>query len=117
MLKNLKFYRRKKGLCQGSIVSSQLVNTYGEHMIWEIPRHWIGDIFIGERRISNQKCTDDTILIVLDEKEMAELVALVEIASEKLGLRIYTSKTKVMLMDWTKCIIAYNPELIQKSQL
>ena len=41
-------------------------------------------------------------MIALDEEEMAELVNLVKMVSEKLGLRINASKMKAMLVDRAK---------------
>ena len=61
--------------------------------------------FVGGRRISNLRCANDTTLIASDEEEMAELVNLVKIASEELGLRINASKIKVMVVHWAKCLL------------
>ena len=86
----------------GCILFPQLFNIYGEHIIREALEHWIGGIFIGGRRIPNLRYAGYTTLIASDEEEMAELVNLVKIASEKLGLCINASKMKVMAVDWAK---------------
>ena len=91
---------------QGCILSSQLFNIYDEYTIRETLEYWTGGIFIGGRRISNLRYADDTTLIASDEEEMAELVNLVKIASEKLGLGINASKTKIMVVDQAKCLSA-----------
>ena len=94
----------KQGACQGCILSPQLFNIYGEHIICEPLEYWTGGISIRGRRISNLRYADDTTLIALDEEEMVELVKLVKIASKKLELCINASKTKVMVVDRIKCL-------------
>ena len=63
-----------------------------------------GGISIGGRIISNLQYADDTTSIASSEEEMAQLVNLVKIASKKLRLRINALKTKVMAVDWAKCL-------------
>ena len=87
---------------QGCILSSQLFNIYGKHIIHKAPDHWIGGISIRGRRISDLRYADDTILIASDEEEMAELVNLVNISNEKLGFRINASKMIVVGVDRAK---------------
>ena len=82
---------------QGCILSPQLFNIYGEHIIREALEHWTGGISIGGRRIPDLQYAGTT-LIASDEEEMAELVNLVKIASEKLELHINASKIKVMIL-------------------
>ena len=43
-------------------------------------------------------------MIASDEKEMAKLVNLVKITSERPGICINASKMKVMEVDWAKCL-------------
>ena len=85
-------------------LSQQLFNIYGAHTIREALEHWTGGISTWGRRISNLQYANDTNLIASDEEEMAELVNLVKMAGKKLGLRIDTSKTKVMVVDQAKCL-------------
>ena len=82
-------FQEEQEVCQGCILSPQLFNIYGEHIIREALEHWTGGIFVGRRRISNLRCADDTTLKALYEEEMAKLVNVVKIASKKLGVCIF----------------------------
>ena len=93
-------FQAEKGVRQGCILSSPLLNIYGEHIIRVVLEHWTGGISIGGRRISNLRYANDNTLIAQDEEEMVKLVNLVRIVSEKLGLCMNASKMKVMLVDW-----------------
>ena len=77
-------FQAQQGVHQKCILSPQVFNIYGEYIIREALEHWTGGISIGGRRISNLRYADDTTLIASDDEEMAELVNLVKIASEKL---------------------------------
>ena len=83
-------------MCQKCILSPQLFNTYGELIIRYALEHWTGGISIEGRIISHPQYADDTIWIVSDKEEMAKIVNLVKIASERLGLHMNASKTKVI---------------------
>ena len=96
MVKNLKFFKQSGGWVK-DILSPQLFNIYGEHIIREILEHWTGDISIGGRRISN-------LQHALDNEKMAELINLAKIVSKKLAFRINASKINVMVVDWAKCL-------------
>ena len=97
-------FQSEQGVSQGCILSPQLFNINGEHIICQTLEYWTCGISIGGRRISNLQYANDTTLIASDEEEMKELVNLVKIASEKLGLCINASKMKVMMVDWAKCL-------------
>ena len=94
-------YYRDKTPC---ILSPQLLDIYGDHTIRKALEHWADIISIEEKRTSDLRYADDTILITSDEEKMAVLMNLVKIASEKLGPRINASKTKVIVMDQAKCL-------------
>ena len=64
-----------------------------------------GSILIRGRRIFDLQYADHTALIALDEEEIPELINLVKITSEKLGLRINASKMKVMVIGWAKFLL------------
>ncbi len=92
-------FRAGQGVRQGCILSPLLFNIYGERIIREALENWSGGISIGGRKISNLRYADDTTLIAADEEEMAEMIDRVKTVSERLGLRINTAKTKVMVID------------------
>ena len=62
------------------MLSPQLFNIFGEHIIREALKHRTGGISIGGRRIFDLQYADDTTLIASDKVEMAVLVNLVKIA-------------------------------------
>ena len=74
----------QKGMGQGCILSPQLFNMYGEHIILKALGHGTGGISIGGRKISNLRCADNTTLIASDDEEIADHVTMVKISSEKL---------------------------------
>ena len=78
-----KAFQAEQGMLQGCMLSLQLFNIYGEHIICETLEHWASDISIGGKKISNLRYVDDTTSIASDEVEMGELVNLVKIAGEK----------------------------------
>ena len=94
MVKVLEAFQAEQELRRGCILSLHLFNIYGEHIICEALEHWTGGISIGGRRISNLRYSDYTSLIASDEEEMAQLVNLLKMASEKLGFRIMHQKRK-----------------------
>lgn len=98
-------FRAEQGVRQECILSSQLFNIHDKYIIREALEDWSGGISIGSRNISNLRYADDTtLLLAVNEEEMADLIYQVKTVSERLGLRINTVKTKVMVVDRTECL-------------
>ena len=53
-------------------------------------------IKIARRNISNLRYADDTILMAESEEELKSLLMKVKVESEKVGLKLYIPKTKIM---------------------
>ena len=47
---------------------------------------------------------ESTTLVVADEEELVELINKVKAISEELGIYSNTSKTKVVVIDWCRCL-------------
>ena len=56
-------------------------------------------ISVGSRKINNLRCADDTTLIADAEEDLCDLITWVKAASEKAGLYLNISKTKVMTTE------------------
>ena len=85
-----------KGVRQGCILSPLLYNIYAEHIMREALHDWKGGISIGGRKITNLRYADDTTLLAKTKNEIEEFLKKVKVESEKLGLYLNLSKTKVM---------------------
>ena len=53
-------------------------------------------IKISGRNINNLRCADDATLMVESEEELKSLLMKVKEESEKVGLKLYIQKTKIM---------------------
>lgn len=62
-----------RGVRQGCILSPDLFNIYGEHIIRTVLDGWNGGISVG-KKISNLRYADDTTLIAASEEEMSEIL-------------------------------------------
>ena len=87
-----------KGVCQGCILSLCLFNLYAEHITRNV---WLDEaqagIKIARRNINNLRYADDTTLMGASEEELKSLLMKVKEESEKVGLKLNTQKTKIML--------------------
>ena len=76
--------QRRKGVCQGCILSPCLFNLYAEYImrIARLEEAQAG-IKIAERNINNVRYADDTTLIAESEEELKSLLKKVKEESEK----------------------------------
>jgi len=65
----------------------------------EILDEWQGGIPVGGRRINNLRCADDTLIIASTILKITEIMSRLSVISEKYGLKINKSKTKIMIVD------------------
>ena len=86
-----------KGVCQGCILSPCLYNLYAEYIIRNTGLEGAQDgIKIARRNINNLRNVDDTTLMAESEEELKSLLMKVKEESEKVGLKLYIQKTKIM---------------------
>ena len=91
------WFKIGKGVCQGCILSSCLLNLYAEYVMQNasLDESQAG-IKIAERNINNLRYADDTTLMAESEEELKSLLMRVKEESEKAGLKLNNQKTKVM---------------------
>ena len=78
-------------------MSRDLFNLYSEFILKE-PEVEEG-IQVNGRRINNIRYADDTVLLASSGAGLQMLVNIVQISSEKFGLKLNINKTKVMVMS------------------
>ena len=86
-----------KGVCQGCILSPRLFNLYSEYIMRKAGLDEAqARIKIAGRNINNLRYADDTTLVAESEEELKSLLMKVKEESEKVGLKLYIQKTKIM---------------------
>ena len=90
-------WERRKGVCQGCILSPYLVNLYAEYIMRNagLDESQAG-IKIAGRNINNLRYSDDTTLMAEMEEELMSLLMKVKEESEKADLKLSIQKTKIM---------------------
>ena len=86
-----------KGVCQGCILSPCLFNFYVEYIMWHagLDEAKVG-INIARRNINNLRYADDTTFMAESEEELRSLLMKVKVEREKVGLKLYIQKMKIM---------------------
>lgn len=82
-------------LLQGRILSPQLFNIYAECVMRKTLENWES---VGGRKISNLRYADDTAILANSSEKFTELLNRLEQESNRIGLRINKSKTKIMIV-------------------
>ena len=86
-----------KGVHQGCIMSRCLFNLYSEYIMRNAGLEDAqAGIKIAGRNINNLRYADDTTLTAESEEELKSLLMKVKVESEKVGLKLYIPKTKIM---------------------
>ena len=93
------WFKIKKGIQQGRLLSPCLFNLYTEHIMRNAGLDDLqAGLKTGRRNINNLRYADDTTLMAESEKELKSLLMRVKDESEKVGLRLniktHTHKTK-----------------------
>ena len=86
-----------KGVCQGCILSPCLFNFYAEYIMRNagLAEAQAG-IKIAGRNINNLRYAHNPTLMAESEEELKSLLMKVKVESEKVGLKLYIQKTKIM---------------------
>ena len=87
----------KRGVRQGCVLSPDLFNLYSEVIMRELVE--LEGIKIGGRNLNNIRYADDTVLVADSEDKLQRLVQALVQASGERGLKMNTSKTKVMIIS------------------
>ena len=86
-----------EGVCQGCILSLCLFNLYAEYIMRNAGLEEAqAGIKIAGRNINNLRYEDDTTLMAESEEEIKSLLMKVKEESEKVGIKLYIQKTKIM---------------------
>jgi hypothetical protein len=100
------WFRVKKGVRQGCVLSPYLFNILAEMVMRETLEGFNGGIQIGGRRVTNLRYADDIILLASSVAELQELVNRLDRVSKIYSLLINIDKTKTMASDGISCTIS-----------
>lgn len=87
-----------RGVRQGCILSPLLFNVYSEAIMTEALENLDVGVKMNGRLINNLSYADDTVLVASTQEDLQRLVDRVHECSERAGLSINLSKTKVMVI-------------------
>ena len=91
------WFKIKKEIHQGCILSPCLLNLYAEYIMQNARLDDSQDgIKIARRNINKLRYADDTTLMAESEEELRSLLMRVKKESEKAGLKFNIQKTKIM---------------------
>ena len=91
------FQKIKRGVRQGYVLSPDLFSLYSEIIMRNIKGQ--SGIQVGGHNINNLRYADDTILISENEKDLQQLLNIVESKSKEKGLGLNSKKTEVMVIS------------------
>ena len=91
------WFQRRKGVCQGCILSPYLFKLYAEYIMRNagLDEAQVG-IKIAWRNINNLRYADDTTLMAESKEKLKSLLMKVKEESEKVRLKLNSQKTKIM---------------------
>ena len=91
------FQKIKRGVRQGCVLSPDLFNLYSELIMRNLEDS--PGIKVGGKNVNNLRYADDTVLIAENEKDLQNLLDIVERESAKKGLELNGKKTEVMVVS------------------
>ena len=96
--RRIDWFQIRKGVGQGCILLPCLFNLYAEYIMRNagLDEAQTG-IKIARRDINNLRYADDTTLMTESEEELKSLLMKVKEESKKVGLKLNTQKTKIMV--------------------
>ena len=91
------WFKTKKGVCQGYILSACLFNLHVEYILGNVGLDESHTrVKIAGRNLNNLKYADDSTLMAESEEELKSLLMKVKEESEKAGLNLNIPKIKIM---------------------
>ena len=91
------WFKIRKGVCQGCILSPCLFNLYAEYIIWNA---WLDEaqteIKIARKNINDLRYANNTTLTAESKEKLKSLLMKVKEESGKVGLKLNIQKTKIM---------------------
>ena len=91
------FQKIKRGVRQGCVLSPDLFSLYSEIIMRNIEGQ--PGIRLRGHNINNLRYADDTVLISENEKDLQQLLNIVESKSKEKGLELNSKKTEVMIIS------------------
>ena len=86
----------RRGVRQGCVLSPDLFNIYSEVIMRDLVE--LEGVRVGGGNINNIRYADDTVLLADSAEKLESLVGALVRASDRYGLKLNTSKTKVMVV-------------------
>ena len=93
-------FKIKKGVRQGCVLSSSLFNLYTEQILREVGV--MKGVTVGGANINNLRYSDDTALLTSNEKDLQDLVTVVNDKGKPYRMEINVMKTKNMVICRSK---------------
>lgn len=107
----------EKGVRQGCVLSPLLFNLYSEAVFESALKDTEDGIKINGQVVNNLRYADDTVIIADSQEALQRLIDKINNEGERLGLKINSDKTKVMIISRTPAVnsnILVNGKNIQR---
>jgi hypothetical protein len=89
----------QRGVRQGCVLSPMLFNLYAETVFSEALNEETGGIKVNGLAINNIRYADDTLIMACTQMELQQIMNAIVQHSETMGLKLNTSKTKMMVFS------------------